>query len=154
MDVRESGKLPVYFTAYQRFQNKTPEKVNGTFAVSSWFEENGVVVSRLTAGKRVTLQVEVDVKGDADYVLVEIPIPAGCSYEGKEQSYGSQEAHREYFKDKLSIFSPFLTKGLHTFSVSLLPRFTGAYHLNPATAELMYFPVLYGREGLRMVRIE
>ncbi|HTI91094.1 MAG TPA: alpha-2-macroglobulin family protein [Puia sp.] len=154
MDVRESGKLPVYFTAYQQFQNKTPEKVSGTFAVSSWFEQNGVVVSRLTAGKRVTLQVEVDVKGDADYVLVEIPIPAGCSYEGKEQSYGSQEAHREYFKDKLSIFSLFLTKGLHTFSVSLLPRFTGAYHLNPATAELMYFPVLYGREGLRMVRIE
>ncbi|HXO76007.1 MAG TPA: hypothetical protein VN824_12240, partial [Puia sp.] len=153
VDVRESGKLPVYFTAYQQFRNKAPEKVSGTFAVRSWFDQNGVGVRQLSAGKRVTLEVEVDAKGDADYVLVEIPIPAGCSYESKEQSYGSQGDHREYFKNKLSIFCPFLTKGRHLFSVSLLPRFTGIYHLNPAKAELMYFPVLYGREAMKRVQI-
>ena len=154
MEVHESGKLPVYFTAYQQFQNKSPEKVSRTFVVCSWFEEDGATENQLKAGKQATLQVEVDAKGDADYVLIEIPIPAGCSYENKEQAYGNQEVHREYFKNKLSIFSQFLTKGRHRFTVSLLPRFTGVYHLNPAKAEMMYFPVLYGREGMKTVRIE
>ncbi len=120
----------------------------------SWFEQNGVVISQLKAGKPVTLQVEVDAKGDADYVLIEVAIPAGCSYDKKEQAYGNQEVHREYFSNKLSIFSQFLGKGQHRFTVSLLPRFTGVYHLNPAKAEMMYFPVLYGREGMKMVRID
>lgn len=154
MDVCESGKLPVYFTAYQQFQNKTPEKVSGTFTVSSWFVQDGATENQLRAGKPATLQVEVYAKGDADYVLVEIPIPAGCSYDNKGQSYINQEVHREYFKNKLSIFCQFLAKGQHRFTVSLLPRFTGVYHLNPAKAEMMYFPVLYGREGMKMVRIE
>jgi len=154
IDIREYGKLPIYFTAYQQFQNKTPEKVSGTFAVHSWFEQDGRIVSQLKAGKPATLEVEVDAKGDADFVLIEIPIPAGCSYESKEQPYGYQEVHREYFKNKLSIFSQSLEKGRHRFIVSLLPRYTGVYHLNPAKAEMMYFPVLYGREGMKTVQIE
>lgn len=154
IEVSESGKLPVYFTAYQQFLNKAPEKVNGTFAVRSWFEKDGVVTDRLRAGVPVRLEVEVEVMGDADYVMVEVPIPAGCTYQDKEQQYGNQEVHREYFKNKLSIFSIGLGKGKHWFTVSLLPRYTGVYHLNPARAEMMYFPVLYGLEGMKTVRIE
>ena len=154
MDVSESGKLPVYFTAYQQFQNKTPEKVSGTFAVYTRLEQEGSNVNQLKAGKQVTLQVEMYAKGDAEYVMIEIPIPAGCSYERRDQTYGNQETHREYFKNKLSIFSQFLPKGRHLFTVSLLPRYTGVYHLNPAKAEMMYFPILYGREGMKTVRIE
>jgi len=154
MDIREYGKLPIYFTAYQQFQNRTPEKVSGTFSVHSWFEQDGRTEGQLKAGKPATLEVEVDAKGDADFVLTEIPIPAGCSYESKEQPYDYQEVHREYFKNKLSIFSQSLQKGRHRFSVSLLPRYTGVYHLNPAKAEMMYFPVLYGREGMKTVQIE
>ncbi|HEY4286330.1 MAG TPA: alpha-2-macroglobulin family protein [Puia sp.] len=154
LDVSESGKLPVYFTAYQQFQNSNPQKVSGTFAVRGWFEQDGSIVTHLKAGKPAALQVEVDAKGDADYVLIEVPIPAGCSYESKWQSYGNEEVHREYLKNKLNIFSQYLGKGRHRFTVSLLPRFTGTYHLNPAKAGMMYFPVLYGREGMRTVQIE
>ena len=102
----------------------------------------------------MTLQVVVDVKGDADYVLVEIPIPAGCTYTEKSQSYWYEGYHREYFKNKLSIFCQGLAKGRHVFIVQLMPRYTGTYQLNPAKAELLYFPVLYGREGEKRVGIE
>ena len=60
----------------------------------------------------------------------------------------------DYFKNKVSIFCSSLKKGDYTFTVSLLPRYTGSYHLNPAKAELMYFPVLYGREGMKRVKVE
>src|SRR5262249_48737000 len=137
LEVSESGRLPVYFTAWQQFLNKTPEKGTGTFAVRSWVEKDGVTLDRLEAGVPVSLEVEVDAKGDADYVMVEVPIPAGCGYLSKEQGYEGQEIHREYFKNKLSIFCLYLAKGRHRFNVSLLPRYTGSYHLNPAKAEMM-----------------
>jgi hypothetical protein len=30
-----------------------------------------------------------------------------------------------------------------------MPRYGGKYNLNPAKAEMMYFPVFYGREGMK-----
>jgi len=35
-----------------------------------------------------------------------------------------------------------------------MPRYTGNFVLNPAKAEMMYFPVFYGREGLKKVEIK
>jgi hypothetical protein len=153
LSVGQTGVLPVYFTAYQQFFNSNPGRVDGVFAVTSWFGK-GDVNDRLKAGVPVSLEVQVDVKADADYVMVEVPIPAGCTYQNKDQAYGNYEIHREYFKNKLSIFCLHLDRGKHRFTVELLPRYTGTYHLNPAKAELMYFPVLYGREALRTVKID
>ena len=107
----------------------------------------------MKGGEAVQLKAEVKVKGDADYVMVNIPIPAGCSYESKDQ-YWQNETHREYFKDRVSIFSRKLKEGKYTFTVELMPRYGGVYHLNPAKAEMMYFPVFYGREGMKKMTVE
>jgi len=98
--------------------------------------------------------VEVEATADADYVLVEAPIPAGCTYSEKSQWISSQVVHCEYFKNKLSMFCQALPQGKHVFRIQLLPRWTGFYRLNPARAELQYFPVFYGREGLKRTVIE
>jgi hypothetical protein len=154
LEVKKQGTLPVYFTAWQKYWNRDPARVDGTFTVRSSFVSHGQPVSHLTAGEQVTLQVVVVVKGNADYVMIEVPIPAGCGYFNKNQPYGNQEVHREYFKNKLSIFCGYLPRGEYQFQVSLLPRYTGVYRLNPARAEMMYFPVLYGREALRSIVID
>lgn len=62
--------------------------------------------------------------------------------------------HREYLRHKVAIFADRLPKGKHTYTIKLLPRYNGVYTLNPAKAELMYFPVFYGRTGLKGMRIE
>jgi uncharacterized protein YfaS (alpha-2-macroglobulin family) len=64
------------------------------------------------------------------------------------------EVHREYFKEKVSIFCRKLPAGEYTFTVKLIPRYTGSYQLNPAKAELMYYPIYQGREGLKKVVVE
>ncbi|WP_370589907.1 hypothetical protein [Rufibacter sp. LB8] len=97
--------------------------------------------------------LSVDVKGNASYVMIEVPIPAGCSYDTKTK-WGSNEAHREYFRDKVSIFSNYLYQGHYTFTIKLLPRYKGTYTLNPAKAELMYFPTFFGREALKTVEVK
>lgn len=144
----KKGKMPVYLTAYQQYQQRNPEKLSAPFSVSS-----GAGKITMTAGQPFVLTVAVDITENADYVLVEIPIPAGCSYNNEDYGSGNNEMHREYYKHKVSIFCSTLTKGVHLFNVSLLPKYTGVYHLNPAKAELQYFPVFMGREGIKKVSI-
>lgn len=154
LTITKQKGMPVYFTAWQQNWNPAPKKVEGDFIMRSFFEHNNQTKAILKTGEAVTLKVEVTVKADADYVMVEIPIPAGCSYKDKSQSWQNNEVHREYFKNKVSIFCSSLTKGRYTFTVSLLPRYAGSYHLNPAKAEMMYFPVFYGREEMKKINIQ
>ena len=93
--------------------------------------------------------ISMNYDSDAEYVMVEIPIPAGCSYDSKEKGDFWKETHREYYKEKVAVFCNKLRKGTHTFTVRLLPRYTGSYHLNPARAELMYYPVFHGRNEMK-----
>jgi TonB-dependent SusC/RagA subfamily outer membrane receptor len=153
LSISKTGSLPVYITGYQQFWNAKPEKVNKDFTVDTWFEKNDKPISQLKGGEPVTLQAEVTAKGDADFVMIEIPIPAGCAYESKDQPWSNNEVHREYFKEKVSIFCRKLKQGTYTFSINLIPRYDGKYNLNPAKAEMMYFPVFYGREGMKKVVI-
>jgi TonB-dependent SusC/RagA subfamily outer membrane receptor len=154
LTLSKKGDAPVYFTAFQQFNNPKPDKVSKDFTVKTWFDQQGAAVKQLKAGTLVSLTVEVEVRADADYVMIEIPIPAGCSYENKIQNFWGIETHREYFKHKTTIFCTKLKKGTYRFAVQLMPRYSGNYSLNPAKAEMMYFPVFYGREGMKQVAIK
>ncbi|WP_394339447.1 alpha-2-macroglobulin family protein [Mucilaginibacter auburnensis] len=151
--VKKNGSLPVYITGYQQYFNNDPQKVNKDFAVSTWFEKNGNKLTTLKGGQSAILKAEVDVKGDAEYIMINIPIPAGCSYDNKSQSWLNNEVHREYFKERVSIFCRKLKQGKYEFSIDLMPRYSGKYNLNPAKAEMMYFPIFYGREAIKQVTI-
>jgi len=150
--VQKQGKLPLYLTAYQTAWNKSPRPLLKDFVVNTSLKEmrNDVV---LRAGTPVEMQVQVEVKADADYVMIEVPIPAGCSYDEKS-GRGAYEVHREYYRHKVSIFCDQLPKGKYTYTIKLLPRYSGSYTLNPAKAELMYFPTFFGRNEMKQVLVK
>jgi uncharacterized protein YfaS (alpha-2-macroglobulin family) len=151
LTVSKSGQLPAYFTAYQEYWNNNPSKSAKDFVVSSHFEDSRMT---LKTGRPVKLIVEVETKDDAEYVMIEVPIPAGCYYESKSQSRANGEVHREYYNHKTSIYCQYLKKGKYTYSISLLPRYSGHYTINPAVAECMYFPTINGNDEIRKVGIE
>ncbi|MCL2132683.1 MAG: hypothetical protein FWH36_09610 [Lentimicrobiaceae bacterium] len=119
------------------------------------FETGRAPSLQLVAGKAATLEVSVSSDVASEYVVIEIPIPAGCSYQSKPQSYywRSGETHREYFRDRVCIYLRRMSEGSHTFRVELMPRYTGIYHVNPAKAERMYMPLYYGRTEVKEVGI-
>ncbi|MEQ8239135.1 MAG: carboxypeptidase-like regulatory domain-containing protein [Cyclobacteriaceae bacterium] len=147
--LQKTGLMPLYITAYQTYWQQDPSQDTTSFTVTSNFEEGGL---SLDAGQELSLEVEVKVHQASEFVMIEIPIPAGCSYASKNQY--PREVHREYFREKVSIFCRKLDPGLHHFEVKLLPRYAGKYTLNPAKAALMYFPVFYGHEGVKRVSVE
>ncbi len=135
--VRKTGDYPVYLTAYRRYREMSAEADSALFGVRARFAGGSEV---LQAGKPEKLIVEVEVHKAAQYVLIEAPIPAACSYESKRAWYPG-ENHREYFRHKTVIFCTDLKPGTHTFEIDLVPRYSGTFTLNPAKVELMYFPV-------------
>jgi hypothetical protein len=53
----------------------------------------------------------------------------------------------------VAIFIRHATPGIRTFEISLMPRFTGRFVMNPAKVSLMYFPVIYSNNELRKITI-
>lgn len=154
VEVRKSGTLPIFFTVYQQAWNDAPDKVSEGFSVETTFYDGDKEINLLEAGKSVDLKVSVTADADAEYVMIEVPIPAGCSYESKGRGDFWKETHREYHKEKVVIFCHKLSVGSHDFTIKLNPRYTGRYHLNPAKAELMYFPTFFGRGETGKCEIE
>jgi len=149
LTVSKTGDFPVYFTAYQRYWDAAPHENSEHFSIRTAFAKGG---NRLRAGKPETLEVTVDVHKDAQYVMIEVPIPASCSYESKRANFRG-EVHREYFRHKTAIFCENLKPGTHRFTIELLPRYAGTFTLNPAKVELMYFPVFQANNSGRKVEV-
>ncbi|GAA4043334.1 hypothetical protein GCM10022409_31650 [Hymenobacter glaciei] len=144
--LHKEGLLPVYATAYQTRWNPTPAPVAGAFTVRTALAGQAGTRVVLRAGQPVELVVTVDVKAEARYVLLEVPIPAGCSY-GDPATPNYLETHREYLRHQTGIFLDQLPIGHHEFRIALQPRFRGVYTINPAKAELVYFPTKFGRSA-------
>ena len=153
VEVKNEGTLPVFFTVYQQCWNENPEGISEGFSVKTDFYDEDGIITVLEAGKSVDLRVSVSADSDAEYVMIEVPIPAGCSYESKSQGNPWQETHREYHKEKVAVFCNKLLRGEHEFTIKLIPRYTGLYHINPAKIELMYYPTFFGRENMKICEI-
>ncbi len=150
LDVTKTGNFPVYLTSYQKYWDKAPKENKGDFEITTHLGDNPSSI--LKAGEEVTLTAQVKVKHDAQYVMINIPVPGGCSYADK-RNYFRNESHREYFKNETAIFCEYLPEGEYSFEIKLISRYAGSYTLNPAKAELMYFPVFFGNNEVQKVRI-
>jgi len=149
--IRKQGDFPVYLTSYRRHWNREPEVKRSDFEIETRFK--GQEDQVLEAGKKVRMVVDVKVKKDADYVMITVPVPAGCSY-GDKSLRTYHEVHREHFRNETAIFCERLTEGDYTFEIELVPRYNGKFTLNPAKIEMMYFPVFNANNRLKRVRIE
>ncbi len=151
LQIRKTGTAPCYFAAWQEWQNPNPQVVDSLFHLETRLEQGGQTVSTLRKGEPAELVLTLNVRKSAEYLMIEVPIPASCGYGIKTQS-GGYESHREYFRDRTVIFCERLPFGQQVFRIALEPRFSGNFTLNAARAELMYFPVLFGRnEGKQVV---
>jgi TonB-dependent SusC/RagA subfamily outer membrane receptor len=153
LTLRKTGVLPVYATAYQTRCNPAPEPAARPFIVTTTLAGQAGRRISLRAGQPTELLVTVDVRAEARYVLLEVPIPAGCSY-GPAPARHPLETHRENLRHQTGIFIDQLPIGRHTFRVALQPRYRGQYTLNPARAELVYFPTRFGYTGSKQVKIQ
>ncbi len=149
--IEKTGTYPVYITGYQQFWNPNPLTKTNDFSISTSFK--GIEDDFLIAGRQVKLVAKVRLEKDAEYVMITVPIPAGCSYD-KKPSRLENESHREHFRNETVIYSEKLKAGKYVFEIGLIPRYTGNYVLNPAKIELMYFPVFNANNEIKRIEIK
>lgn len=153
LDIQKKGMAPAYISVNYEFFNPEAAEKEGTFIVSSTFKDNGGTVQEvLKQGESLKLLIKVEVTKDAEYVLIDVPLPAGCIPLPKSKTNGF-EASRANFKDKTSIYCNTLPKGIHYFEIAVQARFKGAFQLSPASAAMMYFPDEQGNTAVKKIRI-
>jgi alpha-2-macroglobulin len=151
--VTKKGFGPVYVSSWTYNFNPKPQESGNNFKVKTGYYSNRREISRLKAGEPVTLRASISVQKKADYIMLEIPIPAGCSYD-ESQPWGNGECYRELFRNKVCIFYQVMNQGTYTAEVKLMPRFGGKFTQNPARVEMMYVPTFYGQTAIKKVEIK
>ena len=148
----KAGAGMVYLTAYQKYFNANPVAELSNFIIDTHFEVAGQLVTLLKAGQRTKMIITVNVLKEAEYVMLQAPIPAGCIMVNKD---GYENGlYKQFYKNKVSIFTEQLAKGMHSFEVWLEPRYSGVYTINPASVALMYFPTFYGQNEIKKITLQ
>ncbi len=150
INITKQGDFPVYLTVYSHYWDTLPVEKKSEFEISTGFEKQNNDI--LKAGEPVKMIASVKVLKDADFVMINVPIPAGCSY-GNKSSNLLHEVHREYFRNATVIFCEHLRSGNYKFEIELIPRYTGRYTINPAKIEMMYFPTFNANNDIRKITI-
>jgi alpha-2-macroglobulin len=151
IQVMKNGGGLVYFTAYQNVFNPIPAPVEDKIIITTTFKKQGRVITKINTGENITMLVSVNMLKDAEYVMIQAPIPAGCNYAAKKNN--DWKLYKGFYKDRVIVFAESLAKGVHEFEIELEPRYRGYYTLNPAKAELMYYPIFFGRNEMKRVEI-
>lgn len=154
ININKNGDGPAFIAYHQSYWDKKPSAESNGFTIETFFTEKGKKVNNLSLGKTTQLRVKVNAKADAEYVMIEVPVPAGCSYGDKIFRETHRETHREYRRDRVIIFLEKLPEGDYDFKINLEPRFTGQYSVNPARVEMMYVPIFNASTGIKKVVIE
>ncbi|MGK0391465.1 MAG: hypothetical protein ACI94Y_004230, partial [Maribacter sp.] len=155
VSIRQEGVLPYFVNVSQEIFIKNPVAKHDVFKVEYSFSQEKKEVEFLEKSVPTELIVNINAKEEGDYIMIEIPIPAGCSYGKKIQNkWRGIESHREYHKEKVVIFCTSLPVGENTFKINLEPRYTGKYILNPIKVEEMYAPTIFGRNGVGRLEIK
>lgn len=153
--ISKTGISPAFASVVYEYFNLNPKVQDSGFKVSTYFiTAKDDTVKNLKQGENVKLRTHVTVKKNSEYVMIEVPFPAGCVPVQTRSSYHYREASRETFKDRMFIFAGYLSAGNYTFDIDLECRFKGSFSMNPARASLMYFPEEYGNTALKKVTIE
>ena len=143
-----------YVSMAQHYWDRTPTASDDGFRLqTSWRGHNNGEMA-LASGKAAQLEVELRAAKEAAYLMLEIPVPAGCSYGEKIFSEIPYESYREYRRDRVVIYFRRLPAGTYRLHVPLEARFPGRYTLNPAKAEMMYAPAFSGQTGMDEVIID
>ncbi len=147
--LRNKGDMPLFLSLGSKLFIADPPKDTTDFRVTtSW----SVPDSEVKSGIPVTLTADVEFFKSAEYVVIEIPVPSGFAYNDKN-GYWPGEVHREFYRDHVAIFIRHASPGSRTFEISLMPRFTGKFMMNPAKVSLMYFPVIFSNNELKKITI-
>jgi hypothetical protein len=145
MQIRHKG-APVWVNTAEEIWVENPATRDSVFSIKSSFS------STLKRGETSTLSVEIYTYKTKDYVMIEIPIPAGVVIKNKPQSINGSD-YIEYKDEKILIFQSKMYLGQSKYSFEIEPVYAGKFNIPPAKISMMYYPFVYGNNQKQVVEI-
>ncbi len=140
----------VWLSVVKDIYVENPTKVDSLFDVRTHFVLKDKKVETLKKGQDINLHVDVMSFRTAKYVMVEVPIPAACTYKTKSVARGNI-SHIEYYKNKVVYYLDVVNVGELDFEIPLRVNFSGKLYLPPAKVSLMYYPHKSGNNVKRKI---
>ena len=118
----------------------------------------------IDAGDLLAIDVEIEVHAALDHVAIVVPLPAGLEAIDLELGSGSAAmklsgtrghwvSHQELRRDRAVLFADHIDEGFYVSTVFLRATTPGDYVMPAASAEMMYYPEVYGRTAARRVLV-
>jgi alpha-2-macroglobulin len=141
LKIQHSG-APIWMTTSEEEFISNPAMHDSVFRVETQFIQNAQATTTLTRGLPTQLRVDIYAFQSKDYVMIEIPLPAGVIIKDKKMYFGRD--YIEYKSDKILIFKNKISIGENTLTFDIQPIYAGKFNLPPAQISMMYYPHIYG----------
>ena len=157
----EKQRENMTFEVSREYYKLVSKKKNGQFV----YKKELVTENDFQSGDNILVKVKVHAKHPREYVLIEDPIPAGCEFIRDRKGYIVEEepiydgsgqywnyrywgywnwnrwySHQEFRDSKISHTVTNLPAGKYEYSYLMKAQIPGEFKVNPAVAQLMYYP--------------
>lgn len=151
LKIQHTG-APIWITTSEEEFVSNPTKHDSVFSINTQFIQNSLATTVLTRGLPTQLRVDIYAYQSKDYVMIEIPLPAGVIIKDKKMYYGKD--YIEYKSDKILIFKNKISIGENTLTFDIQPIYSGKFNIPPAQISMMYYPHIYGNNEASKIEIE
>ncbi len=152
IDIDVSTSIPVYLNLSRTFYTEQADVDSSHFRIQTkWY--GTAEPNKLGAGEILNLNISVDAVRKAEFVMLEIPKPAGFILDKESLRVGANT----FYEDKGThtyLYVRSMKQGENLFNLKYRARYQGEFHMPQVKAELMYFPVLYGLNAASKLRVE
>jgi hypothetical protein len=124
-------------SGYQEQWEVAPQKRVAEFALQSWFAAGGKKDTVFAEGSELVQTVSIDMKANGSYLMLEVPLPAGCYIATKRWPHWAKEV--AYFDDKVVFYLENIPKGTYTLELPLVAQYAGRFTANPVALRSMYW---------------
>lgn len=140
---------PLWMTSSEEIFVTNPPIRDSVFKIETQFIQNNTATQSLVRGHNTQLKVHVFAYQSKDYVMIEIPLPAGVIVKDKKSYHGKD--YVEYHMDKIVLFKTKIPLGEHILTFDIQPIYSGSFHIPPAHISMMYYPHIYGNNTARKI---
>ena len=143
LNIQVETENPIYLGISRKVYREHISVDSSRFRISLSWDTPEDKSGRVTAGKPAVLELDVEAVSDAEYVMIQIPVPAGFTFDETSFRY-LRGAYFENRSTHVHLYYRHLRAGSNQLTLKFNPRFKGEFHMPPVKAELMYFPVFNG----------
>lgn len=144
--VENKGAESFMYVTTDVLRKSMPQNQTDLLRISTKIDKSSDTFVKAHTASVSVLTATVTAVESMEYTMVEIPIPAGCSYAKKWNGTLPGETYREYRYDRVIVYFEKLPQGKYTIDIPLQNRFEGEFNIPPSRAAMMYYTEAAGYE--------